>query len=579
MNPALLYLIATLCTWTGWVLVLSGVASCFRLLFKSAGGHPESLRRGMLLNGGIGALLLLVALFLPKPLGREVEPGIHFPLVWVLMSWTGWGALVGLIFAVVRVIQSFTALNAMERSAKLQQAAGFAAAGAAFFYLYRRTGGTAEIFRGAMPLNPTTIAAILGLAVAALAAMAWAARSTSNRGFGKTIVSHAALLVGSIVFGVPFAWLMVTSFKEDKDIAQADALRWTPYVTVTEPYDDPENPLFRTVLDGKEVEGQILERPASGQARLDIYKPMSIRGTTVVVPESSLKRVPDNKPVVTGTYNAQKIRGLAIQELEDGSRKVLIQSPESLKGTIYTALAKDVEDVRKVGLRWQNYPDALDFLPPDTNRGLVYLKNTLILVILTVIGTVISCTMVGYAFSRLDFFGKNFLFTVLLSTMMLPGAVTMLPGFLIFRQLGWIDTLYPLWVPAFFAGAFNVFLIRQFFGTIPMELEDAAKIDGCSYPTTLWKIMVPQIKPALAAISIFTAMGAWNNFMGPLIYISSPEKMPIAYALQLYNSSRGGEPGLLMALTTMSILPVLLLFFFAQRYFIEGVTLSGLGGR
>ena len=187
--------------------------------------------------------------------------------------------------------------------------------------------------------------------------------------------------------------------------------------------------------------------------------------------------------------------------------------------------------------------------------------------------------MVAYAFARINFPGREFMFKLVLSTMMLPGAVTLLPQFLIFRSLGWINTLLPIWVPTFFASAFNIFLLRQFFKSIPGELEDAAKIDGCNHPKILRLVMVPQIKPALAVIAVWTFMGAWNNFMGPLIYLSSPENMPLSYALQLFNGVRVGEPGLLMAFTTLTILPVLALFFFAQKYFVEGVTLSGLGGR
>ena len=210
----------------------------------------------------------------------------------------------------------------------------------------------------------------------------------------------------------------------------------------------------------------------------------------------------------------------------------------------------------------------------------MYLKHTLIIVILSVLGTLLSSAIVAYAFSRMNFPGRNVLFGILLATMMLPAAVTLLPTFLIFRQIHTIDTLIPLWAPAFFGSAFNIFLLRQFFMQIPMELEDAAKIDGCTYLKTFWDIMMPQIKPALAVIAIWTFMGAWNNFMGPLIYISSPEHMPLSYALQLFNGDRGNdEPGLVMAFATMCMAPVLLLFFFAQRYFIEGVTLSGLGGR
>jgi multiple sugar transport system permease protein len=198
---------------------------------------------------------------------------------------------------------------------------------------------------------------------------------------------------------------------------------------------------------------------------------------------------------------------------------------------------------------------------------------------MSVIGTLFASSLVAYAFARLRFPGRDALFLVLLATMMVPGAVTMMPQFLIFRGLGWIDTLNPLWVPAFFGSAFNIFMLRQFFMSIPMELEDAAKIDGCGPFAVYSRIMLPLVKPALAAIAIMATLGAWNNFQGPLIYLSSPEKMPLAYALQLYQQQHSGEPGLLMAASTLVILPIILLFFFTQRYFIEGVSLTGLGGR
>ena len=186
--------------------------------------------------------------------------------------------------------------------------------------------------------------------------------------------------------------------------------------------------------------------------------------------------------------------------------------------------------------------------------------------------------MVAYSFSRLRWPGRDAMFMVLLSTMMLPSAVTMMPVFLIFRSLGWIDSLRALWVPSFFGAAFNIFLLRQFFLGIPNELEDAAKIDGCSYYTIFWRIMLPQVKPALAALTIMSFMGAWNDFRGPLIYISSPEKEPLAYALALYQSSHSTEPAMLMAASTMVMVPVLVLFFFTQRYFIQGITLTGIKG-
>jgi len=227
---------------------------------------------------------------------------------------------------------------------------------------------------------------------------------------------------------------------------------------------------------------------------------------------------------------------------------------------------------------WSNYLRALAFLPAETRHGLMYLWNTLYVSALSIVGVVLSSSLVAYSFARLRWPGRDLFFVVLLATMMLPGAVTMIPVFLIFKWLGWVDTLKPLWVPAFFGGAFNIFLLRQFFLTIPMELEDAAKIDGAPFFTIYARIMLPLVKPALAAVVIWTFMGAWNNFMGPLIYISSPEKMPVAYALQLYQSLHGSEYNLLMAAATLVVLPVVALFFFTQRYFIQGVTLTGIKG-
>jgi multiple sugar transport system permease protein len=231
---------------------------------------------------------------------------------------------------------------------------------------------------------------------------------------------------------------------------------------------------------------------------------------------------------------------------------------------------------------WSNYPKALQFLekalPAGSKYGLIFVLNTLYVSGLSLVGVLFSSSLAAYAFSRLRWPGRNVLFVVLLSTMMLPAAVTMIPVFMIYRQLGWVDTLRPLWVPAFFAIPFYVFLLRQFFLTIPRELEDAAKIDGCGYWRIYWGIMLPQIRPALAAVAIMHFLGSWNDFMGPLIYISSPEKMTGSYALQLFQSAHGGEWALLMAAATLWTIPILLLFFFAQRYFIQGVTLTGIKG-
>ncbi|MCC6443298.1 MAG: carbohydrate ABC transporter permease [Armatimonadetes bacterium] len=229
-------------------------------------------------------------------------------------------------------------------------------------------------------------------------------------------------------------------------------------------------------------------------------------------------------------------------------------------------------------VKWDNYTKALDFLPESSLHGLVFLWNTIKVTALGIAAMLFSSSLVAYSFARLRWPGRDFLFVVLLATMMLPGEVTMIPVFLIFKGLGWVDTLQPLWVGNLFAGAFNVFLLRQFFLTIPTELEDAAKIDGCGFFTIYWRIMLPLIKPALAALTIMQFMGSWNDFMGPLIYISSIEKMTGSYALQLFQSAHTGEWSMLMAAATLWTLPVLAVFFFTQKYFIQGITLTGIKG-
>jgi len=162
--------------------------------------------------------------------------------------------------------------------------------------------------------------------------------------------------------------------------------------------------------------------------------------------------------------------------------------------------------------------------------------------------------------------------------MMLPPQVTMIPVFLIFKHLGWFNTLKPLWAPSFLGSAFFIFLLRQFMKGIPTDLEDAAKIDGCSFFGIYWRIMLPLIKPALAAIAIFTFMYSWNDFMGPLIYIGDQRLYPLSLGLFIFQAAHRTEYGMLMAASTLMTLPVVVMFFLAQRYFIQGATLTGMKG-
>lgn len=224
---------------------------------------------------------------------------------------------------------------------------------------------------------------------------------------------------------------------------------------------------------------------------------------------------------------------------------------------------------------FNHYADALAEVPI-----IRYLGNTFYLTALNVIGSLLSCSLVAFAFARYEGVpGSRLLFGVLLATMMLPTYVTMIPLFLVFKQLGWVGSLKPLWVPAFFGNAFLIFLLRQFFKSIPNELFDAARIDGASEFAQYWRIMLPLSKPALATVAIFQFQWTWNDFLFPLIYINSQANKTIALGLQdFYKSQQTVEWQQLMAASVIMVLPVALLFFLLQRYFIEGITLTGLKG-
>ena len=231
--------------------------------------------------------------------------------------------------------------------------------------------------------------------------------------------------------------------------------------------------------------------------------------------------------------------------------------------------------VRKISFRWENIGlaiKAMKYFPR-------YLFNTLILCVLTVTGTVLSSALAAYGFSRVEWRGRNRLFVVALATMMVPFPVVMVPVYCLFRSIGWIGTLKPLWVGSFCAGAFNVFLLRQFFMTIPKDLSEAARIDGCSEFRIFWQIILPLCRPALMVVGLFQFMATWNDFLGPLIYLTEQKDYTLALGLQFFQSQHGGtEWHYLMAASTLIALPVIILFFFTQKTFIEGISMTGIKG-
>ncbi len=224
--------------------------------------------------------------------------------------------------------------------------------------------------------------------------------------------------------------------------------------------------------------------------------------------------------------------------------------------------------------RFMNYVDALIYKPFH-----LYLRNTMVIVILNEIAILLSASYCAYGFARVRFPGRDFWFAIVLATMMLPSVVTMVPTFVIFSRLKWLDTYLPLTFPYFFGGeAFNIFLLRQFFRSIPEELADAARIDGCTEHQIYWSLFLPLAKPALTTVAIFTFLNAWNDFMGPLLYLNTPENFTVSLGLATFRSVMRTRWDLLMAATTAMTLPVIILFFAGQRYFVKGVVLTGLKG-
>ena len=318
----------------------------------------------------------------------------------------------------------------------------------------------------------------------------------------RIIAAHGVLIGLSIVFTLPFAWMLSTSLKVDEKIQTAH----TEFV--------PRAPFI----------------------------------------------VREGKPV--------RVRPLMIKE---GKQEVQLYSGSRVGDEAILVDPADVHD--RVYIDAANYTEALQWFPFRR-----YLLNTLAICVLSVIGTILSCSLIAYGLACVDWRGREVLFWVMLSTMMLPGQVTMIPLFLTFKGLGWINTILPLVVPTFLGNAFFAFLLRQFYRSIPMELIEAARLDGCSELGIWARIMLPLSKPALAVVGLFTFIGSWNDFLGPLIYLMDEDKYTLSIGLAMFQGQYGSDWGQMMAMSMLMAVPIVVLFFFTQRTFIQGVKLSGIKG-
>jgi ABC-type glycerol-3-phosphate transport system permease component len=250
---------------------------------------------------------------------------------------------------------------------------------------------------------------------------------------------------------------------------------------------------------------------------------------------------------------------------------------------LYVMLAISLKTEKELGATsiwaWPQNPTFENFRYVIENPNVsfaLFLRNTFVISTLATLGVLVSSAMVAYAFARLEFPGRDRLFLLLLSTMMLPGIVTMIPTYVMYSKIGWVNSFLPLWVPAWFGGgAFNIFLLRQFYKGIPRELDEAAFLDGAGYWTIFWRIIAPLSGPALATVGIFAFMYNWKDFMGPLLYLNDPDLQTNELGLSTYNALQASKWHLVMAGSVMVMIPIIILFFIGQRYFVKGIVMTG----
>ena len=404
---------------------------------------------------------------------------------------------------------------------------------------------------------------------------------------------YAILTFGAAVMLVPFLWTLSTSLKLPSQIF-TERIQWLPGERIPVICSESKD---CSVQIGDHRVGVQLEKDGFsfeiGQRRYP-----AVRGQTLNFPvgEETVKVEIDPPPFRQVVSSGRK-RPLDLTTVLVGDVPVRIWfhgQPVTVRfqrnEILVTAAGMKAMSVLLNGNRevpsrfllkpqWVNYVEALTIRPfilPTRDYPYSYLFNTMKITFLNLVFTLFFSSCCAYGFARLRAPGKNLLFGILLSTMMLPPVVTLIPVFIMFRWLRWVDTIKPLVIGSVFGTPFFIFLLRQFFLSIPKDLEDAARIDGASSFEIFWRIMLPLAKPALATVAIFTFMGSWNSFMAPLIYLNSESKWTLQVALASFMGAYGGDMHLMMTVTLVILAPPLVLFLFCQRYFIEGIVTTGL---
>ena len=409
-----------------------------------------------------------------------------------------------------------------------------------------------------------------------------------------TPIVHVPLMILAVLFMVPMIWLFASSLQPREQVGKVppELLPRQYFITqgseriyVTPPQAVGVERLLVVPEAGPNQGQQLLVVPSAFEAgKLTQQVRVADRTEPQTFPARLIRRVPPDdvtvKQWLLSKYSATVPRTFYVRpsEVQSEIQPVFGNYPEAIKAL--TAGEKDKARPLSELLVNSVFPWTEKGTKGRTITFLTYLSNTLLVAVLGVTGTVLSSALVAYGLSRVTWKGREALFNVTLSTMMVPFPVLMIPLYSVFRALGWVGTLMPLWVPAFFGSAFNIFLLRQFFLTIPTELSEAARIDGCSELEIFWRIILPLAKPALSVVALFQFLFVWNDFLGPLIFLTEPQTFTMALGLTQYQSQNGGsEPHLLKAASALLVLPIIVLFFFAQKTFIQGISTTGMGGR
>lgn len=370
---------------------------------------------------------------------------------------------------------------------------------------------------------------------------------------------HILAIVGAAIFLVPLVWAASTALKTTQQVNSPDS---------------GVIPMSDRLIDantGKRSKVTVINRISAPAATVKLLDGPRA-GDTMAIERARV--IEDASHQTHIKLAAAQPLAEVVRDFPQGVAEIRVEGIAAIKSADRYVSLDQLESY--VDLRFDNFSRAWTALPVHFTR---FVLNTYTITIINIIGQTLSCSLVAYGFARFNFRGRGALFLLLLSTMMLPGQVTMIPIFFLWNKLGLIDTFAPLTIPSFFASsAFFVFLLRQFFMGLPKELDEAAQLDGCGPFRIWWQILMPLCKPALTTVAVLAFIGNWDDFTGPLIYLNRLENYTVSLALRMFQDQNGADFNLMMAASLIHIVPVLVLFFVAQRYFVKGIAMSGMKG-